>query len=329
MNASKIEPCPPIGEEGYSRLQARVGRCHLDQRLGIEHDRESWVFGQGRTFFHIENWYSIHGLIRLALRLCLLHERGRRNARSIRIRRNEFVFEHLPAELDGFTLLHLSDLHLDVAPDMPDALIAALQRVEKYDACVLTGDYRVKTFGPFRQALDAMARVRQHLAGPVYGVLGNHDTIRMTSGLEDLGIRVLLNEAVPIERNGAAFWLAGIDDPHYYRADNLEKATDSIPYDAVSILLTHSPEIYRHAAYARFDAMLAGHTHGGQICLPGSVAFILNANAPRALCNGPWRYHGLQGYTSVGSGSCIVDVRLNCPPEITLHTLRRGMMKPQ
>jgi hypothetical protein len=82
--------------------------------------------------------------------------------------------------------------------------------------------------------------------------------------------------------------------------------------------------MYRHAAYARFDAMLCGHTHGGQICLPGGIPLILNANAPRALCNGPWRYGRLQGYTSVGAGACIVDVRLNCPPEITLHTLRRA-----
>jgi len=324
MSAPHHERCPPISEEAYQRLAERMGRCHLDLRLGIEHDRESWVFGQGRSFFHIENWYSVHGLLRQALKLCLLHERGRRNARRIEIRRNEFVFKHLPAAFDGYTLLHLSDLHLDAAADIPEALVDALGRAGAYDACVLTGDYRVKTFGPYQKAMEGMARVRGHLAGPVYAILGNHDTIRMAPGLEDSGMRLLLNEAVPIERAGATIWLAGIDDPHYYRAENLEKATDPIPEGAVSILLSHSPEMYRHAAYARFDAMLSGHTHGGQICLPGGVPVILNANAPRAFCNGPWHYHGLQGYTSVGSGVCIVDVRLNCPPEITLHTLRRG-----
>ncbi|MDD5035574.1 MAG: metallophosphoesterase [Methylococcaceae bacterium] len=325
MNASDYARyrCPPMDESHYHRLAARVGRCHLDQRLGIEHDREAWIFGQGRTFFHIENWYSIHSLIRGALRLSLLLRRGRRNARCMEIRRHEFVFEHLPEAFEGFTLLQLSDLHLDIAADMPDALIEALRRVEGYDACVLTGDYRVKTFGPYQQALDAMARVREYLHGPVYGVLGNHDSIRMTPGLEALGIRILLNEAEAFERGGQKLWLAGIDDPHYFRADNLEKATDPIPEGAVSILLSHSPEMYRHAAYARFDAMLSGHTHGGQICLPGGVPIIINANAPRELCNGPWRYQAMQGYTSAGAGSCIVDVRLNCPPEITLHTLRR------
>jgi predicted MPP superfamily phosphohydrolase len=322
--SAKREPCPPIDAEAYLRLAERIGRCHLDQRLGIEHDRESWVFGQGLGFFHIENWYSVHGLIRQSLKLCLLHERGLSNARRIEVRRNEFAFAHLPPAFDGYTLLHISDLHLDAAADMPDALIAAIRQAGAYDACVLTGDFRMKTFGPYQKALDAMAKVREHLIGPVYGILGNHDSIRMVPGLEDMGVRVLLNEAVPVEREGAAIWFAGIDDPHYYRADNLEKATDPIPQDALRILLSHSPEMYRHAAYARYDAMLCGHTHGGQICLPGGIPLILNANAPRAFSIGAWRYKGLQGYTSVGSGVCIVDVRLNCPPEITLHTLRRG-----
>lgn len=324
MKTITIHPltCPPIDGSVYQRLAARVGRCHLDQRLGIEQDFEARVFGQGRNFFHIENWYSIHSLIRLVLRLCLLHARGQRNARRIEVRRNDFFFDKLPKAFDGFTLLHLSDLHLDSAEDMPDALIAALSRAGDYDACVLTGDFRMKTFGPYQPALDALSKVRRHLRGPVYGILGNHDTIRMAPGLEDMGIRMLLNEAVAIERDGSAIYLAGIDDPHYYRADNMEKATDPIPEDAFSILLSHSPEMYRHAAYSRFDLMLSGHTHGGQICLPGNIPIMLNARAPRALCKGPWRYERLQGYTSVGSGTCIVDVRLNCPPEISLHRLR-------
>ena len=324
MNHSKYERCPPMDTDVYQQLSARVGRCHIDLRLGIEHDRETWVFGQGRSFFHIENWYSVHGFIRNTLRLCLLHAKGQNNARSIQVRHNEFFFENLPKEFDGFKLLHLSDLHLDSGLGIPEAHIDALQQVGGYNLCVMTGDYRNKTFGPYQRALDAMKRVLAPITTPVYGVLGNHDTIRMASGLEDLGVKVLLNEAVPIEKGGSTLWLAGIDDAHYFRADNIEKATDPIPQDVVSILLSHSPEMYRQAAYARFDAMLCGHTHGGQICLPGGIPVMLNANAPRALCNGPWRYHAMQGYTSVGSGSCIVDVRLNCPPEITVHTLRRG-----
>lgn len=328
MPASKIETlrCPPVAPEDYHWLEKRVGRCHLDQRLGIEHDQETRVFGQGRTFFHIENWYSIHGLIRLALRLAFLHQRGRRNARRIAIRTNEVSLKRLPPDFDGYTLLHLSDLHLDMAPDLPDALINILGQADHYDACVITGDFRAKTYGPYRPALDVLATVRPHIRSPIYAVLGNHDTIRMAPGLEALEIQALLNECVTLERGrgGSAIYLAGIDDPHFYRADNIEKATDRIPRNALSILLSHSPEMYRHAAYSDFDLMLSGHTHGGQICLPGGVALMLNAHAPRDICLGAWRYRDLQGYTSAGAGVSIVDVRFNCPAEITLHRLRAG-----
>ena len=70
--------------------------------------------------------------------------------------------------------------------------------------------------------------------------------------------------------------------------------------------------------------MLCGHTHGGQICLPGGVPVMTNADCPRKYCVGAWRYHGMHGYTSRGTGVSMVDVRLNCPPEVTLHRLRRG-----
>jgi len=66
--------------------------------------------------------------------------------------------------------------------------------------------------------------------------------------------------------------------------------------------------------------MLAGHTHGGQICLPGGTP-LLTAGGPRRFARGSWRYAEMIGYTSAGAGTCIVEARLNCPPEITLHRL--------
>lgn len=301
-------------------LRQRVGRVHLQQRLGIERDYERRVFGQGRNLFHIENWYSIHSMIRNTLRLFMLHGRGRRNARDIRLRTNNVYLNGLPDTFAGYRVLQISDLHLDMAPDFPHALIEAVRRVD-YDLCVITGDFRANTFGDWLPAIDAMRRVRVHLHGDVYGILGNHDTIRMVPALEAMDVRMLLNEQAVITRGSNSIYLAGIDDPHYYRADNLEKAAEQLPVDGVSILLAHSPEIYRHAAHADFDLMLCGHTHGGQICLPGEVPVMCNARCPRDLCRGAWEYGGMQGYTSTGSGACIVDVRLNCPPEITLHHL--------
>jgi len=301
-------------------LQKRIGHFHFRQRLGIETANEPKVFGQGRSFFHIENWTSAPGLIKTCLRLSLLSKRGKRNARAIKIVHNDITQLGLPQNLDGFRLLHLSDSHLDMHDDTPHALIEAVRQVE-YDICVWTGDFRNKTYGPNDAVLSAIERVRTHLKGPVYAVLGNHDSICMVPAMEQLGIQMLLNENTKIERNGATFYLAGIDDPHYFRTDNFEKTARDIPDDAVSILLAHSPEIYQQCAFADFDLMFCGHTHGGQICLPGGRPITLNARCPRYVGSGNWRYQQLQGYTSAGSGTSIVDARFNCRPEITVHHL--------
>jgi len=191
-----------------------------------------------------------------------------------------------------------------------------------YDVCVLTGDYRATTFGSFDAALEGLARVRACINGTVYGVLGNYDTIQMVPGLEGMGIRMLLNECEAISRDDQCIYLAGIDDAHYYQVDNIEKAASEIPHDGFSILLSHTPEIYRQAAHAGFNLLLSGHTHGGQICLPGSIPITLDSVLPRHMGSGQWKYHQMTGYTSVGVGSSIVPVRINCPPEITLHHLR-------
>lgn len=307
----------------YEQLLNRLGRLHLKQRLGIELDHESKVFGQGIKFFHLENWYSVHSVIRNTLRLIGLYGRGQRNATDIQVRRNDVVLPSLPQAFDGYTILQISDPHVDMDEHITHALIERVRTVD-YDLCVLTGDYRARTFGAFDAVLAGMEQLRLHLKEPIYGVLGNHDTILMAPGLEAMGIRLLLNEAVGIERSGSVFYLAGIDDAHYYQVDNLEKAASGIPPNAVALLLSHTPEIYRHAAHADFDVMLCGHTHGGQICLPGGFPITWDAICPRQLAAGAWRYHNMIGYTSTGAGTSIVDVRFNCRGEITLHYLRAG-----
>ena len=305
------------------KLERRLGRLHARQRLGIENDHEAQIFGQGLNFFHIENWYSIHSFIRAALMLSGLYWRGRRNAERIQAKHNTISFAKLPAAFDGFTLLQISDLHVEQSEGAMRRL-SELVPTLNYDLCVLTGDYRGPTFGPFDAALAGMKRLRAGLREPVYGVLGNHDTIRMVPGLEEMGIRMLLNECVPIARDGQTIYLAGIDDAHYFRVDNIEKAAAEIPHDGFSMLLSHTPEIYRQAAHAGFDLLLSGHTHGGQICLPGSIPITLDSVLPRSMGAGSWKYHEMIGYTSVGAGTVIVPVRINCLPEITLHRLRRS-----
>lgn len=308
--------------EIVEQLEQRLGRVHARQRLGIEKDHED-IFGHGINFFHPENWYSAHAVLRRALKLTGLYVRGHRNTERIRVMHNIVELAGLPQQFEGFSILHISDLHADMNPRPMERLIEVLKGVQ-YDICVLTGDFRGETFGPFEAALEGLARVRDHIQGAVYAVLGNHDTIRMLPAIEAMGIRMLLNESETFVRGGERIHLAGIDDAHYYRADNIHKAASAILHDEVSILLSHTPEIYKQAAHAGFRLMLSGHTHGGQICLPGSVPITLDSVLPRRMGAGAWRYGAMAGYTSVGVGASIVPIRFNCPPEITIHHLRRG-----
>jgi uncharacterized protein len=314
----------PMIETVLTSLEQRLGgRLYAKQRLGIETDHEAQIFGQGLTFFHIENWYSIHSVIRTFFKLTGLYWRGRANAARVQVRYNDLRLKRLPPAFHGFTLLHMSDFHAD----MNDGAMRRLEEIVpdlSYDLCVLTGDYRGATFGKFDDALALLRPVLAHIKRPIYGVLGNHDTIRMVPDLEAMGIRMLLNECEPIKREDASIYLAGIDDAHFYRVDNIEKAASVIPHEAFSILLSHTPEIYRQAAHAGFDLLLSGHTHGGQICLPGSIPLTLGSVLPRRFGVGAWSYHNMAGYTSAGVGSSIVPVRINCLPEITLHRLLRA-----
>jgi predicted MPP superfamily phosphohydrolase len=301
-------------------LEKRLGRLHAKQRLGIEKDHEAQIFGQGRTFFHPENPPLSHTLIGSALKLTGLYWRGAKNAAKVELRQHRIVSRFLPKSFHGFTILQISDLHTDTSSQAMERLSQLIADLS-YDLCVITGDFRGATCGPFEDTLAGTARLRKKLKGPVYGVLGNHDTILMVPGLEQMGIKMLLNEAEAIERGGSRIHVAGIDDAHFYRMDNIEKAAQGFPRDEFSILVSHTPEIYMQAAHADFNLLLAGHTHGGQICLPGGVPITLDSVLPRSMGAGPWQYHDMIGYTSVGVGCSIVPVRFNCPPEITLHRL--------
>jgi len=310
-------------DETLRRLETRLGPLHAQLRLGMEREHEAQAFGQGLSFLHLENMPVMQAIIELVLRMTGTYWLGLANAGKVQLRQNIVRLPKLPSAFDGFTILHLSDLHADLSgPAMRRA--AELARGLHYDLCVLTGDYRGRTHGDCRPCLEAVARLREALNGDVYAVLGNHDSITMVPDLEAFGIRVLLNECVVIDRGSASIYLAGIDDAHFFRVDNIEKAAAEIPQGCVSVLLSHTPEIYRQAAHAGFDLMLSGHTHGGQICLPGGIPILLEADLPRAFAAGAWRHAGMAGYTSVGTGSSVVPARFNNRPEITLHRLVCG-----
>jgi predicted MPP superfamily phosphohydrolase len=304
-------------------LERRLGRRYVTQRLGLERDHEAEVCRKGRYSFsmNLEDPYSVL-VIRKLLQVSGLYARGKRNALSIDVKWHEVLMENLPPNFEGFTILQLSDLHIDMSAGLLEVLINAIGPLD-YDVCVLTGDYRARTFGSYDAALEGMKRLQPHIRTAAYAILGNHDTIRMVPAMEAIGYRFLINEHVKIQRGSNEVHLAGIDDAHLYRLADCDRAAHDIPRHSCAILLSHTPEAYRDAAHAGFDLMLCGHTHGGQICLPGGIPVLTEAASPRRFARGPWRYDKMIGYTSVGVGTCLVEVRLNCRPEVTLHRLGR------
>jgi uncharacterized protein len=310
-----------VQQDVSAELEQRLGRLRAQQRVEIEQARELQNLGEGINPVRVPGFYLSDVVIRRFLKLTGLYWRGHRNALEIQVK-HHFIKEPLiPKAFDGFTILHLSDLHTDMNQNAMGRLTNILQGIS-YDICVLTGDYRGKTSGPFESAIAGMMQIQASLKKPIYGVLGDHDTIRMVPALEEMGIRMLLNESETITRGNQIIHLAGIDDAHRHQADNIEEAACGIPHGEFSILLSHTPEIYRQAAHADFKLLLSGHTHGGQICLPGGIPVTLASVLPRRMGSGPWNYQGMIGYTSAGAGSSIVPVRFNCPPEITLHHLQ-------
>lgn len=315
---------PLIGDhsdaERTYQLELRLGADHARQRLTTEHEREALFVSRSGKHLHPENLYSMPTLVRLALSLGGLYQRAVKNSRSLRVTRNRFVVPGLSPALEGYTLLQLSDLHVDMDEANLHAVIETVRELD-YDLCVITGDYRRDTWGDINPAMDGMRRLRPHLKGTPLAILGNHDSVMMVPEMETMGYRLLMNESLRIERGGEALWIAGVDDPHLYRTHDLAAATRDIPADALSLLLSHTPEIHIDAAQAGFDLYLCGHTHGGQLCLPGGMPLTLDAKIPRRLGRGLWTQDAMQGYTTTGAGTSILNVRLNCPPEVTLHRL--------
>jgi len=260
----------------------------------------------------------------LVCKVGFLYERGRRNFHAIQVRENPIAVRRLPEAFRGFRIVHLSDLHLDLDVTFTDTLLRSLEGLS-YDLVVMTGDYRNFFDGDGDVAYGEMRRVVAALKAPVYGVLGNHDRCGEVGVYEDMGLRLLLNEHVLIQRGDASLILAGVDDPNICKTDDLPKALEGTDRVASpTVLLSHSPSIYAKAVAMGVDVVLAGHTHGGQVRMPGGILLRTSENSPSRFWNGRWREGDTQGYTSTGSGGCGVPVRFYSLPEVVVHVLQES-----
>jgi len=278
------------------------------------------------------DWHDMTALgtvIDSLLKCTGFRDRARRNCHDYRLIRNEVYLPDLPCAFDGYTILHLSDLHADGLLDDGEGIMRIVEAVP-CDLAVMTGDFSFEDSGSNSEiCLESLVPIARTIRAQdgIYGILGNHDLLEMVPSLEQMGIRMLLNDAVRLRRGTAEVLLAGVDDPHFYKCHNLQKALSGADQDHCIILLSHSPEIAAEASRCGVDFYLCGHTHGGQICLPGGIA--LFANTPSCLRRyvaGSWNCGSMKGYTSRGTGFSLTAARFFCPPEITLHTLHSGSM---
>jgi hypothetical protein len=277
-----------------------------------------------QVMLNLSSFLSYRVLYTWVFRLTGLYEKGKINALGTRVVERTFHFPDLPRSFDGFRIMLLTDLHLDGLEGLTEHLISRIREIE-VDLCLVGGDIRMETYGPMapclRRLKKLVAEVRSRHG--ILGVLGNHDCIEMSPDFEEAGIIMLVNESWPIGENSERLWIVGVDDPHYYRVDDVLQAFRNVPSGAFVIFLAHSPEAYASAAGFMPQFYLCGHTHGGQIRLPGRGPILTNSRAPRFTADGAWRYRNMQGYTSRGAGASGVPLRFNCPGEISLITLRR------
>jgi predicted MPP superfamily phosphohydrolase len=248
--------------------------------------------------------------------------------------RMDISLDRLPFAWDGLRIVQLSDLHCDgYFAAYPIRKAVALANGLQPDLVLLTGDFvTVPMFGGKRHKKQA-ARTIEPCAGllrplqPRLGTwasLGNHDVAsdpeRIRTTLQAQGIPVLRNGAAPLEQKGYRLWLAGLDDALEGKPDLALTLRDVPPAEPV-ILLAHEPDLATDVARSPVDLQLSGHSHGGQVRFPLIGAPIL----PKLGRKFPWGLHQigtLKLYTNIGIGTIRVPVRFNCPPEVTLITLR-------
>ncbi len=250
-----------------------------------------------------------------------------------RIVRQEIALRRWPARLEGFTIALLSDFHYDPYFSV-HPLRSAIGMVNglRPDLIALTGDFVSMPWSgdpaDAASAAEPCAQLLRQMRAPhgLWAVLGNHDVFtdpdRVSTSLHSAGIQVLSNQSVPIERDGARFWLSGIDDVLGGTAD-LDATFHALPANEAVVLLAHEPDYADTVARYAVDLQLSGHSHGGQVRLP-FIRPVFLPELARKYVWGRYQIGGLALYTNAGLGTVNLPIRMNCPPEITLLTLRRS-----
>lgn len=241
-------------------------------------------------------------------------------ANSISVENIKIKLKRLPKELDGFRLIHLSDIHHSPFTSLEHiSRVVKVSNLLKPDMFVLTGDYVSHETEYIAPVAEVLAKLKAEHG--IYACLGNHDhwtdAELVTHLFRGEGINLLINEGLRFEARGTRFWLAGVDDLMVGKTD-VKAALRGSKEDEFKLLLAHNPQIVRRAARYNVDLMLSGHTHGGQVKLRDEEKRILPR---RKLSSGLHRRQNTQVYITRGIGTVVLPVRYQCPPEISVIEL--------
>lgn len=246
------------------------------------------------------------------------------NPYSPRLERVRFRLPEGKEGLAGLRIGFITDTH--VGPFItPDDLARATELLagEQPDLLLLGGDYVSEIPRLVPDTVDVLAELASKTPLGAFAVLGNHDLAltpgRLDAAMEASGIAVLRNRAVAVEHRGETLWIAGIDETILGDPDPQETFA-SIPPGAAALALWHEPQFAEEAAALGAFAQLSGHTHGGQVRLPGIGPVGLPPHGRRHVI-GLGDADGMPIYTSRGVGVYRPPVRFNCPPEVTLVEL--------
>ena len=295
----------------------------LSTRAHLESDRYKYSSSGKRSKSRWSLFSKLLNIFVILLKLFNLYKKGLKNAKNIHINKFTLEFPDLPEKFDGYKILHLSDLHLDTLPGIEDIIINKIKNLQ-YDLCVMTGDYRKNTLGSFMQIINPLKKIvsAKNPKDGIIAIFGNHDTYLMLKQFDKMGIKLLANESISISRGNDKITLTGTDDPFYYYTDQAINALEE-NINGFKIALVHTSELYETAEQNAYNLYLCGHTHGGQICLPGGIPIITHQFEGKKFYKGLWNYNQMKGYTSQGCGTSGIPIRFYSQSEIALFTLKR------
>jgi predicted MPP superfamily phosphohydrolase len=240
------------------------------------------------------------------------------------IDRQTITLPRLPRAFRGLTVAFLTDIHL--GPFITEDYVASVVRTAillNPDLILLGGDYSHRDGKYIAPCFKLLAELSAPLG--VYGVLGNHDywhgLVETKAGMRAARIEELTNRGTWLRRGGARLYLAGIDDLWMGQPDVKTALGEAQPTDTC-ILISHNPDVAEKLTDPRVGLILSGHTHGGQVVLPGYGAPIVPSAYGQKYAHGLVNAPATQVYVSAGIGMSGLPIRGYCRPEITLITLQ-------